>query len=177
MRNDPYASAVPYAEAAEAFHQMANRLIYCTLATVDSRGRPRSRTVHTLWEWDGEALTGWVGSIVTPMKRAHLKRNPYVSCTFWAGAEVYDTCTAECHAELLLDDDGKRAGWELFANTPPPLGYDPGTIHPAWADGPSSDGWGVLKLKPWYLHVFPAIFARSGGAEGKIRTWHESDPA
>jgi Pyridoxamine 5'-phosphate oxidase len=93
---------------APAFAEMANGMVYCTLTTVDRKGRPRARIVHTLWEWDGERLLGWVGSLVTPMKTAHLRNNPYVSCNYWDGAEAYDTCVAECRAELLLDDESRR---------------------------------------------------------------------
>jgi hypothetical protein len=38
-----------------------------------------------MWEWDGERLVGWVGSLVTPMKTAHLQRNPYISCNYRDG--------------------------------------------------------------------------------------------
>lgn len=171
MTHDRFATEAEFGTVAPAFAEMANRMIYCTLATVDRRGRPRSRMVHTLWQWDGRSLTGWVGSMVTPMKRAHLENTPYVSCTFWDGAEVYDTCTAECHAELLLDEQSKRDGWELFKSTPPPIGYDPGAVHPDWADGPTSPAWGVIRLEPWRLHVFPGEFARSG--TGRILTWQQ----
>jgi pyridoxine/pyridoxamine 5'-phosphate oxidase len=39
---------------------MANRMVYCTLATVDRCGRPRSRIVHMLWRCDGPSLVGIV---------------------------------------------------------------------------------------------------------------------
>jgi hypothetical protein len=100
----------PLETVAPAFAEMANGMVYATLTTVDSRSRPRARIVHTLWEWDGTELVGWVGSLVTPMKTAHLERNPYVSCNYWNGAEAYDTCVAECGAELLLDAESRRAG-------------------------------------------------------------------
>ena len=172
MRSDEYATVAGLDEVAPAFVAMANRMVYCTLATVDRRGRPRSRIVHTLWTWDGSSLVGWVGSIVTPMKRAHLQRTPYASCSYWDGVEAYDTCTAECHAELLLDEASKREGWELFRTEPPPLGYDPALI-PQWKDGPTSPAWGVLRLQPWHLRVFPGEFARSGGTTGRILTWQQ----
>lgn len=159
-------------ETAPAFAAMANRMVYCTLATVDRLGRPRSRMVHSLWEWDGTSLVGWVGSIVTPMKRAHLESTPHVSCNYWDGAEAYDTCVAECRAELLVDEASRHEGWERFKSTPPPVGYDP-AITPHWSEGPDSPHWGVLRLEPWRLRVFPGVFARTGGEEGAILTWQE----
>jgi hypothetical protein len=175
MRYDKYATVAGLETVAPAFVEMANRMVYCTLATVDRRGRPRSRMQHTLWEWDGKSLVGWVGSIVTPIKRTHLVNNPYVSCSFWDGAEVYDTCTAECRAELLEDEASKREGWERFKSISPPLGYDPGAVFPEWAEGPTSPAWGVLRLEPWHLRVFPGEFPRSGGQKGQILTWQEGE--
>lgn len=161
---------------AAAFTQMANRIIYCTLTTVDRRDRPRSRMVHTMWDWDGVTLTGWVGSLITPLKQAHLANNPYVSCTFWQGPEAYDTCTAECRAELLVDEASKRDGWRRFAETPPPLGYEPDAVLPEWAEGPMAPSWGLIKLEPWHLHVVPGEFARSDGQAGRILTWQDRAP-
>ena len=44
------------AEVAPAFVEMAHRIVWCTAATVDSQGRPRSRILHPVWRWDGERL-------------------------------------------------------------------------------------------------------------------------
>jgi hypothetical protein len=155
---------------APAFATMANRIIYATMSTVDRRGRPRSRMVHTIWEWDGEALTGWVGNMLTPMKQAHLSRSPYASFNYWDGVEAYDTCNAECHAELLTDEQGRREGWERIKATPPPLGYDPAII-PVWKDGPDSPAWSVLRLTPWRLRVMDGEYARTGA--GNLLTWQQ----
>ena len=38
---------------APAFVEMAHRIVWATVATVDERGRPRSRVLHPIWEWDG----------------------------------------------------------------------------------------------------------------------------
>ena len=81
---------------------MAHQIVWCAAATVDAEGRPRSRVLHPIWEWDGEQLTGWVGTGPTPTKRAHLEANPYVSCNYWSPAQ--DTCVAECEAQWQFDD-------------------------------------------------------------------------
>jgi hypothetical protein len=57
------------ADALDAFMDTAQRIVYCSLATVDTRGRPRSRLVHAVWERDGDEVVGWVGSRPTPMRR------------------------------------------------------------------------------------------------------------
>lgn len=172
VRYDEYATVAGLDMVGPPFAEMANRMVHCTLVTVDRHCRPRSRIVHAMWEWDGTSLVGWVGSIVSPMKRAHLERNPYVSCSYWNGAEAYDACVAECRAELLLDEVSRREGWERFKSAPPPLGHDPGTI-PQWKDGPASPRWGVMRLEPWHLRVFPGEFAKSG--TGQILTWQEGE--
>ena len=155
------------AETAPAFVEIAHRIIYPTLATVDRRGRPRSRLVHAMWEWDGERLVGWVGSAATPMKRAHLAKTPYASVNYWD--PEHDVATAECRAELLTDDESRAELWEKFKALDPPLGYDGATI-PMWKDGPTSPAYGALRLDPWRLRVFPASLGRTG--EGEILTWH-----
>jgi hypothetical protein len=47
-------------ETAPAFVEMAHRLVWCTVATVDTRGRPRARRLPPLRQWDGARLVGWV---------------------------------------------------------------------------------------------------------------------
>jgi hypothetical protein len=41
---------------APAFVDMAHRIVWATVATVDSEGRPRGWILHTYWQWDGTAL-------------------------------------------------------------------------------------------------------------------------
>jgi Pyridoxamine 5'-phosphate oxidase len=115
MRSDEYATVAGLDEVAPAFVEMANRVVYCTLATVDRRGRPRTRMVHTLWEWDGTSLVGWVGSLVTPMKRAHLESTPFVSCSYCsdnARSGRYDEVSRMGRCELgnRNRDTGSSAG-------------------------------------------------------------------
>jgi hypothetical protein len=69
-------------DVAPAFIALAHRIVWATAATVDSQGRPWTRILHPVWEWDGERLTGWVATGPTPTKQAHLAANPYVSLTY-----------------------------------------------------------------------------------------------
>lgn len=154
------------AATAPAFVAMAHRLVWATVATVDESGRPRSRILHPMWEWDGEALVGWIATGPTPIKRAHLDHSPYVSVTYWS--PDHDTATAECAAEWVLDDAGRTAGWERFKAAPEPVGYDPAIV-PAWADGPTSDAFAILRLDPWRLRVFPGTVLLGQG--GEVLTW------
>src|SRR4051794_14018589 len=72
----------PLKQVAPAFVKMAHQIVWCSVATVDSDSRPRSRVLHPLWQWDGRELIGWIATGPTPTKRAHLKASPYVSCNY-----------------------------------------------------------------------------------------------
>ena len=48
----------PLADVAPAFVEMAHRIVWCTVATTGADGRPHTRVLHPIWEWDGTALTG-----------------------------------------------------------------------------------------------------------------------
>ena len=131
----------------EEFVQVAHRVVWCTVATVDRRGRPRSRVLHPIWETarDG-TLTGWITTRRTPLKLAHLTHAPFVSCSYWS--PDHDTAVAECRARWETDPAEAERVWELFRAAPAPLGHDPATI---WPDGPGSADAGLLRLDPWRL--------------------------
>jgi hypothetical protein len=146
------------AEALDVFIETAQRVVYCTLATVDRRGRPRSRLVHAVWERpDEDELVGWVGSRPTPMRRAHIRANPFVSCFYWDSA--HDVATAECKATWIEDDAGRRDAWERLSAAPAPMGYDPA---PIWPDGPEADGFVALRLDPWRVQAKSATAMAAG---------------
>jgi hypothetical protein len=153
------------ATTAPAFVEMAHRIVWCSVATVDSSDRPRTRVLHPLWQWDGTVLTGWIATSPTPIKRAHLERSPYVSCSYWA--PDHDTCVAECRAEWRFDDATRATIWDAFKQAPAPVGYDPAIV-PAW-ESPTSAAFAVLKLAPWRLRVMPGTLMLSG--TGELLTW------
>jgi hypothetical protein len=141
--------------------------VWASAATVDAQGRPRSRVLHPIWQWDGARLVGWVGTSPTPTKRAHLKASPYMSLNYWA--TNHDTCVAECRAALVFDDETRTMLWNLFASTPEPLGYNPSII-PGWVS-PTCEAFVALRLEPWRLRVMPGSFLLGQG-EGML-TWQE----
>jgi len=114
---------------APAFVEMAHRIVWCSVATVDAAGRPRSRVLHPMWAWQDGQLIGWVGTGPTPTKRAHLEQSPYVSLNYWEPGQ--DTCVAECRAEWCFDLETRNQVWDAYKAAPPPLGYDPAII-PGW---------------------------------------------
>ncbi|MFN8485200.1 MAG: pyridoxamine 5'-phosphate oxidase family protein [Anaerolineae bacterium] len=158
----------PLPVVAPAFVEMAHRIVWSSVTTVDPQGRPRSRILHPIWQWDGTHLVGWVATRPTPIKRESLDAHPYVSVNYWSPS--HDTCVAECRATWAFDDETRKMVWNLFLHAPAPVGYDPSTI-PVWPK-PTADAFAVLRLDPWRLRVFPgAAFLRQGG---KVLTWRAS---
>ncbi|MEZ4523033.1 MAG: pyridoxamine 5'-phosphate oxidase family protein [Thermomicrobiales bacterium] len=153
-------------EVAPPFVEMAHGIVWCNVATVDREDRPRSRILHPVWQWDGDALVGWIGTGPTPVKRAHLNHSPFVSCSYWS--PNHDNCVAECRASLFIDDDTCVRAWELLKSAPEPVGFDPAIV-PAWSDGPTSDAFAAMRLDPWRLRVFPGTVLMGEG--GEVLEW------
>jgi hypothetical protein len=150
---------------APAFVEMAHQIVWCSAATVDSQGRPRSRILHPFWQWDGTHLVGWIATGPSSTKRAHLTASPYMSVNYWAPS--HDTCVADCRAALVFDDVTRTMVWDLFRTAPEPLGYDPGLF---W-DSPTSDSFAALRLEPWRLRLMPGSVMLK--REGEVLMWRE----
>lgn len=153
------------AEIAPAFIETAHRIVWATVATVDAQGHPRTRVLHPIWEWDGDELAGWILTSPMSVKAKHLDHEPRISLTYWDASQ--DVCTADCTTTWEKDVESKRAGWDRFVDGPEPVGYDPSMI-PGW-DSPDSDGFGVLRLHPTSLRVFPGTLLMQG--TGDLLTW------
>ena len=133
-----------FAEIEKEFIERAHSMIWCSVATQDTRNRLRSRILHPIWE----GSTGWVGSRRRTLKAKHIAHNPYVSVAYISdpAKPVY----ADCLAEWADDAHTREHVWELFRSVPPPLGFDYGTLF----DGPHAPEFGVLKLVPWRIELF-----------------------
>jgi len=134
------------AELMDAFVRVAHRIVWCTLVTVDRRGRPRSRVVHPIWERNPDGLTGLLFTRPTPLKQAHLAATPFVSCSYWD--PQHEVAVAECMAEFADDAETRKCLWDLFATTPEPLGFDPKILGGEDHLDPKIT---VLRLTPWRL--------------------------
>ena len=86
----------PLAEVAPVFVGMAHRIVWCTVATTGGDGRPRTRVLHPIWEWDGTTLTGWIATSPKSPKASEIADVPAVSLTYWSAN--HDTCSADCDA-------------------------------------------------------------------------------
>ena len=153
------------ATVAPMFIEMAHRIVWCTVATVDRTGRPRTRILHPVWEWDGAALTGWIATSPQSVKGKHLALTAAVSLTYWT--PTHDVCTADCDTIWTNDVASKEVGWDRFKNAPTPVGYDPSIIA-RWTS-PEVDAFGILRLDPVALRVMPGSILMTG--KGDILTW------
>lgn len=125
------------------FMRRAQQGVYCNVATVDRRGRPRSRVMHVVW--DGPI--GWVITWPESHKAKHLANNPYVSLAYLSNPlkPVY----VECLAEWVTKTTEMLRIWELHKTLPSPLGFDPtphyGTIEHKY--------FGLLRFTPWRIEL------------------------
>jgi hypothetical protein len=157
----------PLAEIAPAFVEMAHSIVWASVATVDPNGRPRSRILHPIWEWNGTDLIGWIATSPSPIKHTDLAVHPDVAVSYWT--TTHDTCSADCAAQWYFDDETRTAVWDKFKNGPAPVGYDPAII-PAWRDGPMSAAFAALHLTPRRLRVLPGTVMTQG--TGDVLSWH-----
>jgi Pyridoxamine 5'-phosphate oxidase len=157
----------PFAQIAPAFVDMAHSIVWASVATVDADGRPRTRILHPIWQWDGSELTGWIATVPTRLKHDHLAAHPEISISYWT--TNHDTCSAECLTQWYLDDDTCTTVWDMFKNGPAPVGYDPAII-PQWHGGPTSEEFAALRLTPRRLRVMPGTVLTKG--EGETLSWH-----
>jgi len=129
----------------EEFNARVSRIVWCTVATVDRQGRPRTRILHPIWE----GPTGWIATGRHSLKEKHLAANPYLSVSYWD--QEHQQVYVDAKAEWQDDQDEKLRIWNLYKDTPPPYGYDPAII---WQAGPDDPEYGLLKLTPWRIELY-----------------------
>lgn len=127
----------------EDFMAAVEKIVWCNVATVDTRGRPRSRVLHPMWE----GSTGWILTGRQSLKAKHLADNPNVSLVYIA--DPLKPIYVEGIAEWVDDDAEKRHRWDWFKNAPEPYGYDPAPFFGS-VDSPN---FGILKITPWLIDL------------------------
>src|SRR5262245_22446484 len=118
-------------------------MVWCAVATVDTRGRPTTRLLHPLWE----GQRAWITTYRDSPKATHLASTPYVSLAYVA--DVARPAYADCRAEWVDDPAERRRVWELFRAAAPPLGFDPAPIY----GSPDAARFGLLRLVPWRIRL------------------------
>jgi hypothetical protein len=142
-----------FSEIEKEFFERVSRIVWCCVATVDRKGRPRSRVLHPIWE----GPVGYIATGRSSFKAKHLEETPYVSLMYWDPDREHGMAGAvlvyvDARTEWLDSVADRRRIWDLYKNTPPPLGYDPAIV-PPWKDGPESEEFGVLRLTPWRIEL------------------------
>ncbi|MGH2611180.1 MAG: pyridoxamine 5'-phosphate oxidase family protein [Tepidiformaceae bacterium] len=132
-------------DIAAEFDARVRRIVWCTVTTVDAKGRPRARILHPVWE----GSTGWIATGRDSFKAKHIAKNPYVSLSYWD--QQHQQVYAECKAEWEDDPAERQRVWDLVKNAPPPVGYDPGLF---WQGGSTDPTFGALKLTPWRVELY-----------------------
>lgn len=136
---------ISWDEIAPDFHRITERIVWCTVTTIDRKGRPRARILHPVWEGN----TGWIATGRQTLKSKHLEKSPYVSCSYWD--QQHEQVYAECRASWDDSKEARHRLWDVLKNTPPPVGYDPAMF---WPGGPDDPSFGALKLEPWRVEVW-----------------------
>jgi hypothetical protein len=132
-----------FSEIEAEFIDRVHRVVWCNMATVDAHGRPRSRIVHPIWE----GATGWIATHRGSFKNRHLATNPFVSLAYTA--DITKPVYVDCVVGWADEPADRQRVWDLFANAPEPLGYDPAPFFVA----PDHPNFGVLRLTPWRIGV------------------------
>jgi general stress protein 26 len=132
-----------FSEIESEFIERVHKMVWCSVATVDTRNRLRSRILHTIWE----GAVGWAATRRHSLKAKHLAHNPYVSLAYISDITkpVYVDALAEWDDDLA----SKQRIWEMFSSAPQPLGYDPAPFFGSVDD----TGFGLLKFTPWRIEM------------------------
>ena len=147
------------------FMNRAQQAVYCNVATVDPKGRPRSRVMHVVW--DGPI--GWVITAPWSHKGRHIAANPHVSLAYISNPmkPVY----ADCTAAWIEDTTEQLRVWELHKTIPPLLGFDPALGY----DSIDDKNFGLLKFMPWRIELAElkaeSLIWRPGTGQGGRRVF------
>jgi hypothetical protein len=101
--------------------------------------------------WDFGAMTGVVGTRRTPVKVAHLARQPALTCAYWS--LDHDAAFVDCVASWVPEGESADA-WAALAK-----GYDPATV---WPGGPGAPDFAALRLRPYRVQVIRAASLATG---------------
>src|SRR5262245_31704745 len=147
-----------FAEIAEEFRARVARIAWATVATVGLDGAPRTRILHPIWE----GSTGWIATTSNSYKIRQLRQEPRVSLTYWDPQQ--DNVHIEGVLTVVDDQNDRERIWDLFAETPPPLGYDPILF---WKGGKSDPSYALLRLDPTRIEL-TGLRQRSAGEPALI---------
>jgi hypothetical protein len=138
-------STADFDAIASEFHRRVAKTIWCTLATVDTHVRARTRIVHPVW--DGPV--GWLGARAGTPKLAHVAAHPDVSLLYWD--PDHEQVTIDARATIESSLDGRSDAWAALQDPAPPYGFDPA---PIWPGGPEGDDFVAVRLVARRIELF-----------------------
>jgi hypothetical protein len=141
------------------FMKRVARIVWCTLATVDRSGRPRTRIAHPIWEAVDGTPVGYWSTVPHSLKAKHIARNPNVSLTYWD--PMHEQIYIEAEADWTDSPEEREYVWELYKRTPEPLGYDL-AVWDFWKAGPHGKNFGALRLRPRRIELYSIGALMSG---------------
>src|SRR5690349_1107935 len=121
MDTKPTTSSLPLAELASELEARITSTVWCTLATTDPAGRPRTRIVHPVWEIGDGEVVGWLGTRTGTPKLRHLQAHPWASLLYWDPR--HQQVSIDARATVHTDGETCRRVWDLMASLPEPYGF------------------------------------------------------
>jgi general stress protein 26 len=146
--------------------RITTKTVFCTVTTFDEAGRPRSRMLHPIFAVpDGRPL-GWALTGRTPLKTRHIAANPHVSCAYWTPS--HDTVFVDTVATWVEDDAEKAEVWELFLNSPTPLGWGPEGMAGQGVERWRNPVFRPVRPEPWRVQVMTGDNYPRGELTGRV---------
>jgi general stress protein 26 len=153
-----------YTEIEEEFDAYVGHIVHATMVTVDSKNRPRTRVLIPVWENAGGTPIGWLATYRTPIKSAHIARNPHVNFSY-VTQHGYNSVAIDATAEWIDDPEHgvhdpqtRKRIWQMYSRTSPRgAGYPLGQF---WSS-PEDPQLHIMRLKPWRIQVIRGRDLRS----------------
>jgi hypothetical protein len=162
-----------FSDLEEDFLRITAETVFCTATTVDEQGRPRSRILHPIFVVRDRLPIGWALTGRTPLKTRHLAANPHLSCSYWTPS--HDTVFIDCVATWEEGERENEQVWELFLNTPEPLGWGPDGLAGYGPDKWRNPIFTPLRLEPWRVQLMRGEEYPRGQLTGRV--WHRRSKA
>ena len=155
-----------FVELEDDFLRITTETVFCTATTVDERGRPRNRIIHPVFQVRDRRPVGWALTGRTPLKTRHLAANPHMACSYWNPSQ--DTVFVDCVAEWVEDDAAKADVWDVFHDTPAPLGWGPEGMAGYGEERWRNPVFTPLRLDPWRVQVMDGSEYPTGALTGRV---------